>query len=191
MISKALQFTNDVLDQFLKTRFGLDESKVLLNNLIDTNGAIPEINQNKIIISLINIEKETAKPFYNRNQQLANGSYANINPAERYNLDVLISSNFDNYSETLKFLNAVILFFQINNSLDSNTSANIPLGLERLEFEIEKITYHQMQSLWTAMGAKYQPSVIYKMRLITIQGDEVSGFAPEVSQTSNYMINEA
>jgi hypothetical protein len=191
MISKALQFTNDVLDQFLKTRFGLDESKVLLNNLIDSNGSIPEINQNKVVVSLINIEKETAKPFYNRSQQLANGNYASINPAERYNLDVLISSNFDDYTETLKFLGAVILFFQINNSLDSNTSSNIPLGLERLEFEIEKITYHQMQSLWTAMGAKYQPSVIYKMRLITIQGEEVSGFASEVLQTSNYMIHEA
>ncbi len=189
MISKALQFTNDVLDQFLKNRFGLDESKVLLNNLIEGNGAVPEINQNKIVISLINIEKETAKPFYNRNQQLSNGNYASINPAERYNLDVLISSNFDNYTETLKFLNAVILFFQVNNTLDASTSSNIPLGLEKLEFDIEKITYHQMQSLWTAMGAKYQPSVIYKMRLVTIQGNEANGFAPEVIQTSNYLVS--
>jgi len=191
MINKALQFTNDVLDQFLKTRFGLEESKVLLNNLIDSNGSIPEINQNKVVISLINIEKETAKPFYNRNKQLANGSYATINQAERYNLDVLLSSNFNNYTETLKFLNAVILFFQVNNYLDSNISANIPLGLERLEFEIEKITYHQMQSLWTAMGAKYQPSVIYKIRLITIQGDEVNGFEPSITQTANYIEHEA
>ena len=161
----------------------------MLNNLIEGNGSIPDINQNKIVISLINIEKETAKPFYNRNQQLGNGNFATINPAERYNLDVLISSNFDSYTETLKFLNAVILFFQINNTLDANTSANIPLGLEKLEFDIEKITYHQMQSLWTAMGAKYQPSVIYKMRLITIQGEEASGFTPDILQTSNYIVS--
>lgn len=184
MISKALQFTNDVLDQFLINRFNLDESKVLLNHLIEANGNIPAANQNKIIISLINIEKETAKPFYNRNLQLDNGNYATINPSERYNLDVLISSNFDNYAETLKFLNAVILFFQINPYLDKSVAANIPNGLEKLEFEIEKITYVQMQGLWTSMGAKYQPSVIYKMRLITIQGNESSGFESAVEQTS-------
>ena len=185
MISKALQFTNDVLDQFLKNRFGLDERKVLLNNLIESNGSVPQMNQNMVVISLINIEKETVRPFNIRNQQQLNGNYSDINPAERYNLDLLVSSNFDEYSETLKFLNAVILFFQVHACLDARSFSNIPVGLTKLEFEIEKITYHQMQSLWTAMGAKYQPSVIYKMRMITMQGNETSGFIPPVSQVLN------
>jgi hypothetical protein len=185
MISKALQFTNDVLDQFLRNRFGTDESKVVLNNLIEGNGSLPQINQNKVVISLINIEKETAKAFYVRNQKLTSGNYSDVSPAERYNLDLLISSNFDDYSETLKFLNAVIVFFQVNNSLDAGSFSGIPAGFTKLEFEIEKISYHQMQSLWTAMGAKYQPSVIYKMRLLTIQANEAEGFMPAVSQTSN------
>jgi hypothetical protein len=42
-----------------------------------------------------------------------------------------------------------------------------------------------MHSLWTAMGAKYQPSVIYKIRLITIQGSEPESFAPGVTQVAN------
>jgi hypothetical protein len=146
---------------------------------------LPQINQNKVVISLINVEKETSKPFYVRNLKLANGNYSDVSPAERYNLDVLVSSNFDDYSETLKFLNAIILFFQVNTSLDSSSFSNIPAGLDKLEFDIEKITYHQMQSLWTAMGAKYQPSVIYKMKLLTIQGNETAGFTPAVSNTSN------
>lgn len=185
MINKALQFTNDVLDQFLRNRFGLDENKVLLNNLIEANGTLPQINQNKVVISLINIEKETIKPFYVRNQKLENGNYAHVNPSERYNLDILISSNFDDYNETLKFLNAVILFFQANAVLDGASFSRIPRGLNKLEFEIEKISYHQMQSLWTAMGAKYQPSVIYKMRLVTLQANEADGYIPAVSKLSN------
>lgn len=185
MINKALQFTNDVLDQFLKNKFGLDDSKVVLNNLIDSNGTLPPINQNKVVISLINIEKETAKPYYERNQRTGAGNFSEINPAERYNLNILISSNFDDYSETLRFLNAVILFFQVNVVLDAASFSSIPAGLSRLDFEIEKITYHQMHNLWTAMGAKYQPSVIYKMRLVTIQGDETTGFTPAISNISN------
>lgn len=185
MINKALQFTVSVLDQFLKTRIGSDESKVVLNNLIEGNGSLPQINQNKIVVSLINIEKETAKPFYNRSSRTDNGNYADVSPSERFNLDVLISSNFEDYNETLKFLNATILFFQIHNALDSTSSSAIPPGITKLEFDIEKISYRDMQSLWTAMGAKYQPSVIYKMRLITIQGGESTGFTPAVVQTSN------
>jgi len=185
MINKALQFTSDVLDQFLRNRFGLDESKVILNNLIESNGAVPEVNQNKIVISLINVEKETLKPFYQRNQRLTGGSYSELSPAERFNLDLLISSNFENYNETLRFLNSVLVFFQVNHTLDASVSSSIPAGLNKLEFEIERITYHQMQSLWTAMGAKYQPSVIYKMRLITIQGDQPDGFTTAISSTAN------
>ena len=109
MIAKALQFTKDVLDQFIKNRYGLDESKVL---------------------------------------------------------------------------NSAILFFQIHPMLDSSAYSTIPAGLHKLEYEIEKLGYHQMHSLWTAMGAKYQPSVIYKVRLITIQGNEAESFAPGVTQTS-------
>jgi hypothetical protein len=184
MISKALQFTRDALDQFLRNRFRLDESKVLLNALIEANGQVPQINQNKVVISLINLEKETLKPFYVRNQRIADGNYSEVQPSERYNLMLLISSNFDDYSETLKFLNAVIQFFQINPSLDSGSTSNIPAGLVKLEYEIERITYHQMQGLWTAMGARYQPSVIYKTRLVTIQGNETDGFVPAVSDVS-------
>jgi len=184
MISNSLQYASDALDQFLKNRFGLDESKVVLNNLIDSDGTVPQLNENKVVISLINIEKETAKPFYTRNRQTAAGSYTDMNPAERYNLDLLISANFDEYSETLKYLDAVIGFFQSRPCIDASVLSTIPAGVNKLEFEIEKITYHQMQSLWTAMGAKYQPSVIYKMRLVTVQANETEGFSPAVLNTS-------
>ena len=184
MINEALQFTCDMLDQFLKNRFGLNESIVLLNNLIESNGSIPQANQNKVVISLINIEKETLKAFYQRSTRLPDGNYSDVKPSERYNLILLISANFDNYNETLRFLNDVIVFFQANVVLDAAVSSNIPPGINKLEFEVEKISYHQMHSLWTAMGAKYQPSIIYKMRLLTIQGDQPEGFTASVASTA-------
>jgi hypothetical protein len=180
MISKSLAFTHDILDQFIRNRFGTDESKVVLNSLVEPDGTIPLLNRNKLVVSLINIEKEYSQPYYVRNEKLPNGDFADTSPPSRYLLDILISSNFDDYGETLKFLDAAILFFQLHSYLDAHSFASIPAGLIRLEFEIDKIVYHQMHSLWTAMGAKYQPSVIYKTRLVTIKGDEVSGFTPGV-----------
>ena len=185
MINTALQFTQDVLNQFLRNRYGLDENKVLLNVLIEGNGSVPEKNQNKVVMSLINVEKETLKPFYGGNQKLAGGGYADTNPSERFSLDILMSSNFDDYNEALKFLEAVILFFQVNVVLDANSYSDFPPGLVKLLYSIERLTYHQMQSLWTSMGAKYQPSVVYKLRLITIQGGEATGVIPSVSNSAN------
>ena len=42
-----------------------------------------------------------------------------------------------------------------------------------------------MQSLWTAMRVEYQPAVVYKMRLITIQASEAESFRTAISQASN------
>lgn len=185
MLEKALQFTRDVLDRYLRNKFGLSDSAVVINNVINPNGEVPQKNQNKIVISLLNIEQETNKQFYGRNQRQRSGSFADVNPMERYNLDVLFSSNFSDYGETLKFLNATIEFFQANVSIDRGNFASLPEGMNRLDFDIEQITYHQMHSLWSAMGAKYQPSVIYKTRLITIQTDQTIRTIEGVSQTQN------
>lgn len=185
MLMQSLQFTVNVLDQYIRNKFQLDESKVILNNIIDSNGSIPTKNENKIVLSLINIEQETLQPFYVRNQKLANGNYGELNPSQRFNLDLLITSNFDDYNESLKFLNAVIQFFQSHVVLDATAFSNIPKNLNKLEFEIEKLNYNQMHSLWTAMGAKYQPSLVYKARLITIQSYDNESFIPAINKTEN------
>lgn len=185
MLMKSLQFTATVLDQYIKNKYQLDESKVILNNVIDSNGVIPTKNENKIVVSLINIEQETLQPFYIRNQKLPNGNYGDLNPSQRFNLDLLVTSNFDDYNESLKFLNAVIQFFQSYVVLDATNFSNIPTGLNKLEFEIEKLNYNQMHSLWTAMGAKYQPSIVYKTRLITIQSYDNESFTPAINQIEN------
>ncbi|HEU4719668.1 MAG TPA: DUF4255 domain-containing protein [Bacteroidia bacterium] len=185
MISNALQFTRDALDQYLKNLFGLGESKVLLNKLIENNGDVPPGNQNKVLITLINIEKETLKPFYQRNQKNDNGGYSNMSTSERYNLFILISANFDDYTEGLQFLNACMQFFQVNQAIDSNSYSGMPADVGRLEYDIEKITYHQMHGLWTSMGARYLPSVVYKTRLLTIQEGESYSFTSPVTSTSN------
>lgn len=191
MISKALQFTNTSLNQFLKNKFGLSDDVVVTNRIIDQNGTVPVENQNKVIISIVHVGQETVKSFYNRNNRMANGNYENKPIGERYNIYILIAPNFEEYNETLKFLNASIQFFQINGALDANTSSTIPKGITRLEFEFEKGDgYLQMHNLWSALGAKYQPSVIYKMKLISIASNEVRSFEAEITGTSNTTRND-
>ena len=120
MIQQALQYTDQAFNQFIKNKFGSDDNMVLLNKIIDQNGAVPPENQNKIIISLIHVEEETVKQFYNRAQKTPQGNYINQYPPQRYNLFLLVTPNFDDYMETLKFLNAAIQFFSDPSGIECN-----------------------------------------------------------------------
>ncbi|WP_298507638.1 DUF4255 domain-containing protein [uncultured Kordia sp.] len=185
MIEKALQFTGKALNQFVKKKFGLDEDVVKINPIIDQNGVVPAENQNKIIISLIHVEQDTTQQFYNRNLKLEDGNYQRASKTQRYNLFTLITPNFNDYIEAIKFLDASIQFFQINEMIDATKNAAIPPELGKLEYEFQKgENYMQMQNLWTALGAKYQPSVIYKVRLVTILSDEVEGFDTAINSVN-------
>ena len=186
MIEKALQFTKTALNQYVKNKFGVEDDIVLINKILDQSGTVPKENQNQIIISLIHVEQETTKQFYNRNHAMNDGNYAKKPLTHRYNLFTLITPNFDDYSEALKFLDASIQFFQNNALIDPSKNGAIPEELGKLEYEFQKgEKYMQMQNLWTALGAKYQPSVIYKLKLVTIASDEIEGFDAGIRQINN------
>ncbi len=172
MIDVALGFVKLSLDQYLINTFDLGSSAVVLNSLVDSNGAPSQLNQNKVVITLINLELETNKQFSSAHTR-HNNLIAQHNPPVHFNLDILISSNFDDYAETLKFLTAVIAFFQANPTLNRSDHPSLPDGISALKFEIENSNYGKAFELWGALGAKYQPSIIYKIRHVTVQSGEV------------------
>jgi len=184
MIQPALHFIASALNQFIRNKFGLEDAAVALNHIIEPDETVPLENKNKVVITLINIEYQTLKPFYVTTKRIDDSQYESVSPTQRFNLDILISSNFDDYSESLKFLGAAMLFFQINPSFDAEQYPGIPQGIDKLQLDIEQINYSEMHNLWSAMGAKYKPSIVYKTRMVSIQGDEVEQFDAAVTQTN-------
>lgn len=184
MIDLALKFVNKVLNQQLRNQFNLDTDPVVNNNIVDSNGGTPLSNQNKIVLTLINLENETNKAFYGGNKTPQHNQVQQIQPAARFNLDILISANFDVYDEALKFLSAVIAFFQSFPTLNKQLFPDMPQSMTQLQFEVENSPYSQTHNLWSALGAKYQPSVIYKVRHITVQADQLIGDVAAVQKVS-------
>ncbi|NOQ27730.1 MAG: DUF4255 domain-containing protein [Bacteroidales bacterium] len=174
MINKALIFVKNTLDQNLRNNFELNESVVVLNSLVSGNEEkISKINQNKMVISLINVEQEIQQPFNTRHNSVNKTGYTDVNQAVNFNLDLLFTACFDDYEEALKFLTATISYFRANSSLTSSNSSNIPQGISKLELDMKTINYNETDSLWSAMGAKYQPSIIYKLRLLSVQASGI------------------
>ena len=182
MIDVALDYVRKMLDQNLMTNLGLESSIVVLNNLVDTSGNSPQKNQNKMVVTLVNLEYETNKQFYGGyRRDTAQISY--VNPPVLFNLDVLFSANFDEYGEALKFLTATIAFFQENVSFSRANHPTLPQEISALKFEIENTPSNKTHNLWTALGAKYVPSIVYKIRHAIVDYGQIKGASSAITNS--------
>jgi len=183
MIDVALAYLRLMLDQHLSMQFGMGRNVAILNGLSNADGPQSERNRNKVVITLINLQHETNRPAYG-GQRRESDAVSFVNPPVYFNLDILVSANFDDYGESLKFLTATIGFFQKNVTMDRASHPGLPAGIAALKFEIENSAYEQNQNVWTSMGVSYLPSIIYKIRHVAVQSDQVSGVAPIVRDVS-------
>jgi hypothetical protein len=176
MIYNALHTVTTQLDTYLKARFKMDGNAAVLNSIVNQNGGIADNSSNKIVLSLINLEHETAmrfNPIYIQNSEKTSTKKP-ANLPYNFNLDVLITAVFEaQYEEGLKFLSEAIYFFQTKNSFTADNTPLLDKSIQELNFELIKLTYHQEHSLWGAIGAKYMPSVLFKIRMLSFQSGEL------------------
>lgn len=185
MIDAALNLLRKELDTYMELRYpreGVHEPIVVLSNVADGDGqwAIPT---DKIGVSLINIEEEKVFKEQQTNFRNAAGEYEQYNPEIKLNLYMLISANFvnqssqedgANYGQGLRYLSSVISFFQGKNVFTpDNTPAMSPAPpdpqVNKLIVELYSYTFEQQYNFWNVVGAKYLPSVLYKVRLVAFQ----------------------
>lgn len=181
MIDVALNYVRQILDQHLVARLGIDGSVVVLNSLSNPDSSQTEKNRNKMVITLVNLDYETNRQFYGA-QQRDLTSTSQLNPAVYFNLDILVAAHFDDYGEALKILTASIAFFQENAVLDRVNHPGMPEGIPALKFEIENSPFAKSHNLWTTLGVSYLPSIIYKIRHVTVQSGQIKGVAANVNR---------
>ena len=186
MINEALKFITEKLNIYLKTSFNLVVDGAILSNIVNADGSVPVNTHNKVVVTLINVEKETSTRHNGSfNSQVSNGSTATISyPPLFLNLDVLFSANFDLYEESLKFLSKTVLFFQSSPVFTTKQYPDFPKDINKLIFDMEKLTYRESAHLYESLGAKYLPSVIYKMKMLCVDGDQITRQVAGISGTS-------
>ncbi|AFL81193.1 hypothetical protein Aeqsu_1713 [Aequorivita sublithincola DSM 14238] len=170
MIDKALSFITDFLNQELKRTCDISSNLVIASGLVNPDGSVSENIQNKIVISVINLENETFPKSLDNFRTTASNTYDKTAPPVYLNLYLLISANYDssNYLESLKMLSTVITSFHSNSYFTKNEHPNMPSPLEKLTLEIYNVPITELSHIWNGFGAKYVPSVVYKLRMITL-----------------------
>lgn len=188
MIDKTFDFILDELNGFLGIRYPSSEPHVVLSNPSNQDGTVPPQIENKLILSLVNIEREAAAAVSAMQLRPQNGEYVRINPPLNLNVYVLVSAYFgNNYAEALKFLSSAMGFFQGKPVYRREDAPEFPRGLEKLSLEMVNLNFQDLNNLWGNLGGKYLPSVVFKARMLTIQEGWVAERVPEITATETVL----
>ncbi len=175
MIDKAIQILADRLNQHLGARFSVDDDIVVASPLVDASGGPVATTRNQLVLFVANIDQDTMP----RNSELRAGGGSSVTRAQpplHLNVYVMIAANYDpeNYTEALKVLSGALQYFQANPVLDASNAPEFgQTGLQKLQMEISNLGIETVGHLWGVSGGRYLPSVLYRMRTVSIDANAV------------------
>jgi hypothetical protein len=186
MIHSALLLLRNELASFIATDKGVSGIEVDLRNIAFLETEKDEPLRDRIIISLVNIEEESALRNSLPYLPNINGGYEYRSPPTHLNLYILITSNLtvssettadNSYIKSLRGLSYVIEFFQYRSSFTlSNSLSNTGVsGAEddlveiKLFADLYTLTFEQINHLWGSLGGRQIPFAMYKVRFVSIQ----------------------
>ncbi|WP_020589068.1 DUF4255 domain-containing protein [Desulfobacter curvatus] len=176
MINNVLELVTTSLNRYLKIRFEFSEHMVVLSSLVEPDGTMVSATDNKLVISLVGIERDTCantSPVVNTKGE--GGASAKARPGIRLNLYIMVAANFSagNYNEGLKILSQAIGFFQKHPVFTRHNIPDMDPKIGKLIFSIENMSIRDLSSLWSVISNKYLPSVLYKIQVVAIDTEAV------------------
>ena len=194
MIHTSLSFITSELNEYLKLRTGTPGVDRVFLTSVATESEGVVIPDKSVGVSLINIEEDRVYKDQRTSVRNSEGNVEFLNPELKLNLYILISANFqdtldsdstDDYVEGLKQLSHIISFFQAKNVFTPDNSpalATFDPNIHKLVVELYSYSFEQLFNFWSVVGAKYLPSVLYKVRVITFQEKEFTGTAVPIEK---------
>ncbi len=179
MINEALTCLTEEINEYFKNRLKLSEDKVILSGIISQDGSVAIKEENKIVITLVNLEEE---PVSRNTSLMNNRSGGNAAPPVKIHLYLLFSAYFapSNYQEGLQFISFVISFLQEKNVFTSANTPRLDSSIDKISIEMVSLSIEKLNNLWATLGAKYMPSVLYKMRMLSFSNTNAREFRPPV-----------
>jgi len=163
------------LNQYLKRTFGRSEDMVMVSNILEQDGTVAAHIENKVVAFLVNIEKEAVASAHPQAKAIGGSRSILGNAPLHLNLSLMFAAYFSggNYPEALKSISATMRFFQMNPVLDHQNTPDLDRRIDRLVLEIENLDIQQLSNLWGILSTRYLPSILYKVRMVTIDADAV------------------
>ncbi len=197
MIRTALKFLQNELDAYICSREN-DVSYspgniVALQSIASPDGKVNIDDTMHITMMLVSLEEERLigkQPYY---APLNDREKIQLNPPVEINLQVLFIAHNSHYETALRDISQVISFFQSNTVFQESTypALNAEAGdsskkpwqtIERLALAIKNLSLEQQNNLWSMLGPKYIPSILYSVRMLTVFDRSARRIAPLIHE---------
>lgn len=176
MINETLKFLLDEVNQFLSLKLGVNtDPRVVLGNVtkaMDTDSGGTNSLSNKGILSLVNVEEDRLARQQENVVRSENGVIYK-SPPIYLNLYVIFAINRTEYSESLKWLAFIIQFFQYQKVFTPLSHPALDPKIQKIVLDLHSMSFEQINHMWSILGGKYLPSVLYKIRQITVDEEAV------------------
>ncbi|BDD10009.1 hypothetical protein FUAX_24410 [Fulvitalea axinellae] len=183
MIHNVVPVIAGELNNYLANNFDFEEAKVIVSNLVNQDGGVAFEGTNKLVCTLVNIEEDQSSRASRSGHMQIGNAYGESRPYINLNLKVLFSAHFSgkNYPESLKIISYVISFFQRKSVFTPNNTPRLTKNAERLSFDMVTLEMNEISHLWGMMGAKYVPSVLYKVQMLSFRDNMIYDEIPGVT----------
>ena len=191
MIHHALDFLREQLNTWLVSaiEYEMLDDRVVLSNIVQSGslgdmGEPPELVADRILLSLIHVEEE--RIFKSQNKTVVSGNTTQFRePTIKINLFILFASHFTDYFNGLEHLSETISFFQANNIFDPADYPSMKANgrnLDRMVIDLNTPSIDQNYEFWQSLGGKFLPSVMYKIRILFVQKNNVQAESPAIEE---------
>mgnify|MGYP001827120649 CR=1 FL=1 len=184
MIDAAINHIASSANQYLMRSYDLHEDVVVVSNILEQDGTVAAHVDNKIVVSLVNIEKDS-HPLSQPNISASTTSRIPVtNLPIHFNLYLMFASYFSgsNYPAGLKFLSNTISYFQGQSVFDHQNSPDLDRNIDKLVLDIQNLSLDDLSNLWGILSGKYLPSVLYKVRMVSFDANALKDQASEMSK---------
>lgn len=182
MIDTAIMALCAQLNEFLKRNANVAYDIVRPSNLVEQNGNVVPDVENRLVMFLVNVVRESL-PYKGGSGTTGLTRYVGGNPPVHMTLSVMVAANFSgrHYPDALKFLSNTVSFFQRRPVFDHANTPELDNRIDRLVLEVENLSITDLSNLWGILSGKYVPSILYKVRMVTFDTNDVISQTPPIS----------
>ena len=172
MIKRILTYYAERLEEYLSRLHRQPEGLATVGLI----GSAGEECPNKVVISLVNLEKETSGDMTYM-QRSGSGFVGNRAPL-MMNMHVMLAAVYDGkrYGESLSVLSETLAFIR--------STPKFQVDGYVYTMEIVPMSTMDLHNIWTTMGGQYYPSVICKLRGLAIDSSEIISSGSMAGETS-------
>lgn len=161
MIKRILTYYAELLDEYLSRRHNQPEGLATVGLISSDGDECP----NKIVVSLVNLEKEASGDlsYMQRNGR----GFVSKRPPLMMNMHIMLAAVYDgkHYAESLSMLSDTLGFIQSMPSFKTEYGS--------YAVEIVPMSTMDLHNIWTTMGRQYHPSVVCKVRGVSIDASSI------------------